>query len=672
MFCNKCGIKIDIGDKFCSNCGNSITTSPEQKKQVKTKNNNLYKKIIIGVLSLIVVTLSVIAVTSVANKFQSDTRTIMIYMSGSNLESEKGIATADLNSIISEEINLEETNVLVYTGGTKKWFNNYIKADENAIYLLEEEGFTKLESYDTENLGDSSTFESFLTYAYENYKAKSYDLIIWNHGLGALGSVLDDYASDFLTVAEMDTALKNSPFNTKNKMEAVIFRTCLNGTAEIASTFAPYSEYMIASEEITFGSSKSNVLSFINQIEDSDNGVAIGKKFIESYQRQMDDIDPFGSKDSTYAIIDLSKMDELQTALDDFFKDIDVKNNYAEIAKIRSNLYQYAVKSANSTDYDTVDLYELITKMSSLSPTKADKILEILDDMITHNWTTDDISHGLAIYFPFNGNASAIQSHMQVYNSIKLSTNYHNFIKTFNSIQNETPTYSFNISKNTVQMNNKEFSLQLTEEQVKNYTKASYIIFEKSSDGYFMPIYSADNATLGEDGVLRTNISDNLVKVVDKKTNEEAYVQVSEISNENNEKEYITAAVLTYFNENEDVSNWKTNSATIHIKTDKNKNTYLTRAVQIDNNSVGGALLDLEDYTTISFGNFKYKILDKNGNYNENWEGSDVKYLFEVGTGEEDYELKTTNLDDKDNYYCIFKVKDIKNKYYYSNLIKVN
>lgn len=672
MFCNKCGSKLEIGDKFCSNCGNLITTSPKPKENIKQKNNNLYKQIIIGTLSLMVIVLSVIAIVSVINKFQRDTRTIMIYMSGSNLESDSGIATADLASIVSEEIDLEKTNVLVYTGGTKKWLNNYIKADENAIYLLEEDGFTKLESYDNDNLGSSSTFESFLTYSYNNFKAENFDLIIWNHGLGALGSVLDDYTSDFLTVAEMYTALKSSPFNEKNKMEAVIFRTCLNGTAEIASAFAPYSEYMIASEEITFGSPESNVLSFINQIEDKDNGIAIGKKFISSYQRQMDAIDPFGSKDSTYAIIDLSKMGELETALDEFFKDIDVKNHYPEIAKIRSNLYQYAVKSANSNDYDTVDLYELITKMSSLSPTKANKVLEILDSMIEHNWTTDNISHGLAIYFPFNGNASAIQTHMQVYNSINLSTNYRNFIKTFNSIQSETPTYSFNLNKNTIRMNDKEFSLQLNEEQVKNYAKASYIIFEKSNDGYFMPIYSSDNATLGEDGILKTNISDNLVKVVDKKTNEETYLQVSEISNENNEKEYITAAVLTYFNQNSDVADWKTNSATIHIKTDKNKKTYITRAVQTNNNSVGGALLNLEDYTTISFGNFKYQILDKKGNYNENWEGSDVKYLFEVGTSKEDYELKTTNLDDKDNYYCIFKVKDIKNKYYYSNLIKVN
>ena len=465
MFCNNCGNKTDINDKFCGNCGNSITRMPEQKRIIKPKNNKMYKKLIIGILLLAVVVLSGVAVLSVTNKFQTNTRTIMIYMSGSNLESDSGIATADLAAIIPQEIDLEKTNVLVYTGGTKKWLNDYIKADENAIYLLEENGFSKLESYDSNNLGNSSTFESFLTYSYEKYRAEEFDLIIWNHGLGALGSVLDDHTSDFLTVAEMSTALKNSPFNKKNKMEAVIFRTCLNGTAEVASTFAPYSKYMIASEEITFGHPSSNVLSFINQVEEADDGITIGKKFISSYQRQMDDIDPFGSKDSTYSVIDLSQMEELQAALDDFFKDIDVKNNYAELAKIRSNLYQYAVESANSTDYDTVDLYELITKLSYLSPTKATKILDILDGMIEHNWSTDDSSHGLAIYFPFNGNSSAIQMHMQVYNSVNLSTSYHTFIKTFNAIQNETPTYNFNISTNNNKMKNKEFSLQLTNEQ---------------------------------------------------------------------------------------------------------------------------------------------------------------------------------------------------------------
>ena len=64
-----------------------------------------------------------------------DTRTIMIYMAGCNLESEGGLASNDLEAILPEEIDLEKTNILVYTGGTKKWYNDF-KEDENAIYLL--------------------------------------------------------------------------------------------------------------------------------------------------------------------------------------------------------------------------------------------------------------------------------------------------------------------------------------------------------------------------------------------------------------------------------------------------------------------------------------------------------------------------------------------------------
>ena len=57
----------------------------------------------------------------------------------------------------------------------------------------------------------------------------------------------------------------------------------------------------------------------------------------------------------------------------------------------------------------------------------------------------------------------------------------------------------------------------LTDEQVKNYASASYIIFKKTEDGYFTPIYSSTNAKLGNDGVVRTNVSNNLIKVIDKR-----------------------------------------------------------------------------------------------------------------------------------------------------------
>ena len=94
------------------------------------------KGIIVGLLLVVIVLLGVVAFSSSSLFGLHDgSRTIMIYVVGSNLESQSGIVTADLNAIDPEEIDLSKTNVLLYTCGTEKWFN-FVQNDENGLYIL--------------------------------------------------------------------------------------------------------------------------------------------------------------------------------------------------------------------------------------------------------------------------------------------------------------------------------------------------------------------------------------------------------------------------------------------------------------------------------------------------------------------------------------------------------
>ena len=226
------------------------------------------KIIIISMMSVIAVFLLIIAII-IAFKVD-DSRTIMIYMSGTNLETDNGLATADLSGIVPEKIDLEKNNVLLYTGGTKRWHNDYISSGENAIFQLTKDGFVKVKKYDMSNMSDDETLTTFLNYGYDNYKTGKYDLILWDHGGAIMGSIQDDYNEDFDTISlyEFDKAFKASRFNSNNKLETIIFRTCLNGTFEMATVLSPYAEYMVASEEITRGASSFNVLGFLNNIKD--------------------------------------------------------------------------------------------------------------------------------------------------------------------------------------------------------------------------------------------------------------------------------------------------------------------------------------------------------------------------------------------------------------------
>ena len=75
-------------------------------------------------------------------------QTIMIYMVGSDLESEYGNASLDLQEMQEAMPDVDNNNINVYTGGASQWQTPEIDADENAIFKLESNGFTKISSTD--------------------------------------------------------------------------------------------------------------------------------------------------------------------------------------------------------------------------------------------------------------------------------------------------------------------------------------------------------------------------------------------------------------------------------------------------------------------------------------------------------------------------------------------
>ena len=120
-------------------------------------------------------------------------------------------------------------------------------------------------------MGDASTLTGFLDYGYQNYASKKYDLIFWNHGGAIDGSEYDDlFGKDTLKGNELDNALSKSYFSKDNKLELVIFRTCLNGSIEIASIFKNYADYMVASEEVTMGYNWGSLFPTLNTVSKED------------------------------------------------------------------------------------------------------------------------------------------------------------------------------------------------------------------------------------------------------------------------------------------------------------------------------------------------------------------------------------------------------------------
>ena len=108
-----------------------------------------------------------------------DTVTVMVYMCGTDLESKYGMGTSDLAEMTKAKIS-DKVNLIVETGGCKKWKNNIVSSSVNEIYKIETGGLQRLVS-DAGNaaMTDPDNLTAFIDFCQENYPADRNILIFW-------------------------------------------------------------------------------------------------------------------------------------------------------------------------------------------------------------------------------------------------------------------------------------------------------------------------------------------------------------------------------------------------------------------------------------------------------------------------------------------------------------
>lgn len=659
------------------NMTNAIPNYGNVNPNKKQPNLKPLLYILIGILAILI---GLIVIFSI-NKKDLTTRTFMIYMVGSDLESRSSMGTYELDGIDPSLVDLENVNVVLIAGGSSKWGNDYIDVDETSIYQLTNNGFTKVKQQPIKNMGASSTLSKFINFVTKHYITDEYELLFWNHGGAIMGSEYDELSNnDNLSLQEISQALSNTSFNKRNKIETIIFSTCLNGTIENANVFKDYADYFVASEEISMSIKYKSDFSFINDVTSKTESLDIGRMFINKYKEKMNylkNVYKIQNEEyniySTYSIVDLNNLDNLNDAVDKFFKKIDVTSNYNTIAKVRSNLYQYAYKQAGEPSYDTVDLYNLVSDLKQLSPKEANAVLDELENTVIYNYATDSSSRGISIYFPYNGSSQVQNAFLNMYDEISTINSYNNFINEFNSLKttNSANRLSFKDNEGKVDLKDTEadFELELTNEQVENYTRAQYLVFRDNKDGTYLPVYKGTEVTL-EDNTLKAQIKDRQLKIRSKSDGLENIITLFEEEVGDTYIKYSTIVTLEDFSSS-NYTEWKMETATISLLLDKNTNKVDISSILLSakDDLPGRTMVDLNDYTQIVFASSSYNIANTDGTYNENWESNGIIEGIEVDVG--DFEFALQDYNDDYDYYCVFRIFDVNNNSYYSKLIKM-
>ena len=655
-----------------------IPNNGNYSSNYQDKSNNKAKKIILVLLGILLFVFVVVGVIFVFKKglglvggaSGSGKKTIMVYMVGSDLESKLGAASADIEEMIESEANFDDINLLIYTGGAKRWYNSDVPDDKNAIFKVTEDGIELVKEYDRENMATYKPLQTFLDYGYQNYKADSYSLILWDHGGGPIyGFGMDEYHSkDTLSLTEIEKALSKSKFNGSRKLELIGFDACLMSTVEIAYVFSDYAKYFIASQEAE--PSDGWDYDFLAEIDSKTTTEEMGKIIIDYYSEYYDG--RFGGSGISLSLLNLNKIEKLENGLNELFKEVDDNLNveFSKISRTREKSKTYGQSSAQY--YDLVDIYDLVDRLPENYYEKVDKVKSAIEDLVVYQKTDLKYTNGLSIYFPY-AYKEAINYNIAQYKKFDFAEDYTKFISNFGSKLTGKRLHNWELTEEVPVSEKKgEISVTVPKEVIENYSKISYIIFEKMDDEYYMPIYKGTDVEISGN-TISTTIADKALVAI---TDDGEKVNMTAIESEVGIDfvKYIIPGTLQRWGENT-FSDFEMMGVYVNLIVDEeNPNGKISDVVPIQDIEESTLLrkvsIDIKDWRVIQLLTYKYKIFDEQGNYTSNWEGSGEVTGIEAHT-DETLKLEFVDLDISRDYYCLFRITDSQGNEYTTNVVKV-
>ena len=360
-----------------------------------------------------------------------DTVTIMVYLCGTDLESKHGMATADLKEMMGAVIS-DNINLIVYTGGCKKWANSTVSSDRNQIYQVKTGGITCLEAdMGKDSMSKPGTLTKFIQYCAKNYPANRNELILWDHGGGSLtGYCYDEKnaSSGSMSLAGIDSALKNAGVS----FDFIGFDACLMATLETGLMLSDYADYMIASEETEPGvgwyyTDWLTALSRNTAMPTIEIGKNIVDGFVDTCARKC------AGQKTTLSVVDLA---ELETTVPEKLSgfasatgNLIQNDGYQIVADARYKTREFA----QSSKIDQVDLVHLAQNIQS---SEADALVSVVKSAVKYNRTSSNMSNanGLSIYFPYK-KIGKVDTAVAAYQQIGMDTEYTRCIQKFASVE---------------------------------------------------------------------------------------------------------------------------------------------------------------------------------------------------------------------------------------------
>lgn len=381
-----------------------------------------------------------------------DDQTILIYLCGSDLESNgqtsassaSGYASGDITEILKVSGQPDDVNVVIETGGAKCWKTTHgINKSYLERYHVANKSLVRDSQETKANMGLTSTLQSFITWGVQTYPADRISLILWNHGGAMRGVCYDEnYSSDCLTNSEVKTAVANSfsslGRSTSDKFEWIGYDACLMQVQDIAEFNSQYFNYMVASEESEAGAG----WDYDNWLDD-----AYAKKTTPNILKAICDsflAEQGSSSDQTLSYLDLSYMAAYKSAWETMASTINSlissygKSNFQTLMK--SCQYYGSDSDCEGYSYfgilDAKDVVNKIRATSAFSSasTQTSAVLTAFNNLVAYSkaGTKAGNSYGLCCFFPMKDGSGYTCNTSSVYTSSQTNfTNWRSIVTSY-------------------------------------------------------------------------------------------------------------------------------------------------------------------------------------------------------------------------------------------------
>ena len=443
--------------------------------------------------------------------------TIMVYMIGSNLETNSGSASADMREMEAAGLDYSKTNLILYTGGSMRW-NSDVPCSYNSVIDMSRSESARVVAGTKKNadMGAAVTLSTFINFCTDNYPAEHYALILWDHGGGPLWGYGSDelFEGDGLLLFEMKDAMEETIFSGVRNLDFVGFDACLMGNLETMTIWARYADYFVGSEELEPGNGWDyHFLHILNETYDTLTVTGEILTYYEQFylEKKTDYYDP----DLTLAVADLSKADGVQVILGELAENLTrtfSTGRYPSVQESRGITKAFGVmgsaEEGSLFSYDLVDLNHLAENLVSLDKTSAGQLQKAVGELIVDSYSNVEHAGGVTLYYP-SGNKNQYYEMREVYAELGLNRSYQQFLERVSLYWQQEAGHEGEVPE--LVFEDGEYRLKLEGALRDNAVSVTYSVLREIDVGSYFPMMSQCRVEPDQGGVVHLQQDPKLI-----------------------------------------------------------------------------------------------------------------------------------------------------------------